>query len=83
MEGAVIASAAIAGLAGVDWLVAALAGAMVFVLIELASRDAPAPKALSNWQIGPWPSVAGAAFIGAGECCLGWSLGAGLRLIVG
>jgi uncharacterized membrane protein YkgB len=82
MEGIVIATAGISGLAGLNWPSAALAGALVFVLIELSTRDSP-PERLANWQIGPWRSLAGASFIGAGECCLGWTIGASLRLLLG
>jgi hypothetical protein len=83
MELAIIASAGIAGWAGIGWPAAALAGATVFVLIELASRSSPDAEPLSQWQIGLWRSIAGANFIGAGECCLGRSIGTGLRLLVG
>ena len=82
MERAVIVSAAVTGLAGMNWPCAALAGGMVFVLIELTTRDEAVMERLSGWQVGPWRSVAVAAFIGAGQCCLGWSLGAGLRLLL-
>ena len=82
IEYVVIAASGLAGLAGVPWPVAALTGAAVFLLTEAASLDAPATR-LSNWQIGPWKSALGGAFIGAGECCLGWTVGAALSLLVG
>jgi len=82
IKGVVIASAGIAGLAGLNWPTAALAGALVFVLIELSTRGAP-PERLANWQIGPWRPLAGASLIApanavldgvlerASDCCLG------------
>ena len=82
VESLVIAVSGMAGLAGLPWPVAGLAGAAVFLLTEAASRDAPATR-LSSWQIGPWKSALGGAFIGAGECCLGWAVGAALSLFVG
>jgi hypothetical protein len=81
MENVVIGCAGLAGLAGLAWPSAALAGGIVFVLTELAARDGPAARGRSSWHDGAWRSLVGAAFIGAGQCCLGWSVGASLRLL--
>ena len=83
-EYAILACSVVAGLGGLHWMSAALAGAAVYVLLELATRSAsPRPQPLADWQVGPWRSLAGSAFLGAGHCCLSWSVGAGVRLLTG
>src|SRR5262249_10603371 len=49
-----IVGAGAAGLSGLPWPAAALAGAAVYLLTELSTRDAPALQRLSNWQVGAW-----------------------------
>jgi hypothetical protein len=82
METIVILAAGFTGLSGLFWMIAALAGAAVFILRELDSRER-LRLSRSRWQIGPCRSAAGAAFIRAGQRCLGWSVGVATRLLVG
>jgi len=81
LERLAIVGAGAAGFSGLPWPAAALAGAAVYLLTELSTRDAPALHRLSDWQIGAWRTIAGAAFIGAGHCCLGWAVGMGARIL--
>ena len=60
-----------------------LTGGAVYLLIELAARDAPTLQRLSKWQIGPWRTIVGNAFVGAGHCCLGWGVGMCMRIVLG
>src|SRR5215475_6876450 len=79
VEHLAIVCAGMAGLAGVSWPAAAITGAIVYLLIELSMRNAPALQHLSHSQIASWRKIAGTAFVGAGHCCLGWSIGLGIR----
>src|SRR5215472_13399221 len=81
LERLAIVGAGAAGLSGLPWPAAALAGAAVYLLTELSTRDAPELQRLSDWQIGAWRTIAGVAFIGAGHCCLGWAVGMGARIL--
>src|SRR5262245_58035325 len=72
LERLAIVGAGAAGLSGLPWPAAALAGAAVYLLTELSTRDAPELQRLSDWQIGAWRT--GAAFIGVGHCCLSWAI---------
>jgi hypothetical protein len=80
---AIVLCAGTAGLARLPWLAVALAGGAVYLLVELAARDELTRQRLSNWQIGPWHTIVGAAFIGAGQCCLAWAVGMALRIALG
>jgi len=54
MEHVVVGCADIAGLAGLGWPIAALAGGIIRpYLTELTVRDQTAARRLSSWQIGP------------------------------
>jgi hypothetical protein len=81
IEQLAIVCAGAAGFAGLPWALAALAGAAVYLLSELNARDAPPLHRLAGWQMGPWRTIAGSAFIGAGHCCLGWGVGMGARML--
>jgi hypothetical protein len=65
LEHIAILSAGAAGLAGLPLLAAAVMGSAVYLLIALAAVDAPTVRRLSMWQIGPWRTIVGAAFVGA------------------
>ena len=62
---------------------AAMTGSAVYLLIALAAVDASTFRRLWMCQIGPWRTIVGAAFIGAGHCCLGWGVGMGMRIALG
>ena len=79
----VIACSGVAGLAALPWEFPALAGAVVFALGIMSTLDSSALARLRTWHIDPWRSVAGTALIGAGQCCLGWAVGTGIRVLAG
>jgi hypothetical protein len=83
VEHLAILCAGAAGLAGLPCPFAALTGGAVYLLIELAARDAATLQRLSKWQIGPWRTIVGAALVGAGHCSLGWGVGMGMRVVLG
>jgi hypothetical protein len=80
---AIVLCASAAGFSALPWPVAALGGGTVYLLAELAARDAVKLQRLSNPQIGPGRKIVGAAFIGAGHSCLGWAVGMAVRIALG
>ena len=72
----VLFAAAVAGAAALPWIVAASGGGATFLLEDLGSSEARSGRAAQLSRL------AGTALIGAGQCCLCWSAGYGLSLLV-